>query len=200
MDGCIICRKSRAVKCWQVMADVPSERTEPAAPFQFTTIDLFGPYQIKDDVKKRVSLKVWGVVFCGMASRAFHADVVNSLSTESFLLAYQRFTAICGHPKKIWSDPGANFIGAKSILKEMHRYLESQIQARLEDMATRNGTERVWKISPADSPHSNGPAEAAVRIVKRALQTIVKDSIFTFSELQTTLYLAANLANGPTDA
>lgn len=28
------------------------ERTRPAAPFEFTTIDLFGPYEVKDEVKK----------------------------------------------------------------------------------------------------------------------------------------------------
>lgn len=44
-------------------------------------------------MRKRVKLKVWGVVFCCMASRAIHADVVGDQSTEGFLLAYQRFTA-----------------------------------------------------------------------------------------------------------
>lgn len=29
VDGCIICSKSRAVKSQQIMADLPSERTEP---------------------------------------------------------------------------------------------------------------------------------------------------------------------------
>lgn len=45
----------------------------------------FGPYQVKDDVKKRVTLKVWGAVFCFMASRAIHVELINSVSTEGFL-------------------------------------------------------------------------------------------------------------------
>lgn len=59
----------------------------------------------------------------------------------------------------------------------------------------------MWKINPADSPHRNGAAEAAVRIVKRALQTLAKESALSYSEFQTTLHLAANLANErPVDA
>lgn len=48
------------------MGDLSLERTEPAAPFEFTTLDLFGPYVIKDEVKKRVGCKVWGIVFSYM--------------------------------------------------------------------------------------------------------------------------------------
>ena len=183
------------------MGDLPPERTEPAAPFEYTTVDYFGPYQVKDDVKKRVSLKVWGVVFCCMASRAIHTELVNSQSTESFLFAYQRFTALRGHPKKIWSDPGTNFVGAKPVLEEQYRFLANLDKATLEERAAKNGTEWTWKIHPADSPHRNGAAEASVRIIKRALQSLGGESGPSWSEFQTTLYMAANLTNGrPIDA
>lgn len=67
------------------MGDLPPERTKLAASFKFTAVDLFVPYQMKDDVKKRVTLKVWGVDFCSMASRAIHIELVNSMSTEGLL-------------------------------------------------------------------------------------------------------------------
>lgn len=130
VDGCIICRKAKARKCKQIMGNLPPERTQPAAPFEFTIVDFFGPYQVKDDVKKRVSLKVWGVIFCCMASRAIYTEVANDLSTEGFLMAYQRFTAIRGHPRKIWSDPGTNFIGAKPVLEELYRFLDNRNPGR----------------------------------------------------------------------
>ncbi|KAL3973928.1 GTP-binding protein [Sarotherodon galilaeus] len=120
---------------------------------------------------------------------------------QSFLMAYQRFTAIRGHPRKIWSDPGTNFIGAKSVLKELYGFLESQNKFVLEETAAKNGTEWMWKVNPADSPHRNGAAEAAVRIVKRALQSLGRESGLSYSEFQTALHVAANLANErPIDA
>ena len=98
VDSCVTCRKVRARQCQQIMSDLPLERTGPAAPFEFTTMDLFGPYEVKDEVKRRVKLKVWGIVFSCMASRAIHADIVSDMSAEGFLLAYQRFTSLRGHP------------------------------------------------------------------------------------------------------
>lgn len=41
VDGCIVCRKAKAKKCQQVMGDLPPERTQPAAPFKFKSVDLF---------------------------------------------------------------------------------------------------------------------------------------------------------------
>lgn len=66
----MICRKTRAKRCQQVMGDLPQERTRPSAPFEFTAVDLFGPYPVKYDVKRTVTMKVWGVMFCCMDSRA----------------------------------------------------------------------------------------------------------------------------------
>ncbi len=60
VESCVICRKARAKKCKQIMSDLPPERIGPAAPFEFVTVDLFGPYEVKDEVKKRIRLKVWG--------------------------------------------------------------------------------------------------------------------------------------------
>ncbi|RVE55951.1 hypothetical protein OJAV_G00231410 [Oryzias javanicus] len=183
------------------MGDLPKERSRPAAPFEFTTVDLFGPYLVKDEVKKRVTMKVWGIVFSCLVSRAIHTDLVSTLSTESFLMAYKRFTALRGHPRKIWSDPGTNFIGAKPVLKELYQYLDSQDKATLEENFAQNRTEWEWKIQPADSPHRNGAAEAAVRIIKKALQSLGRETGLTYSELLTTVQLAANLANErPIDA
>ncbi|XP_052429387.1 uncharacterized protein LOC127970733 [Carassius gibelio] len=124
VESCVICRKARAKKSRQIMSDLPPERIGPVAPFEFITVDLFGPYEVKDEVRKRVRLKVWGVVYCCMASRAVHTDVVSDQSTEGFLLSYKRFTALRGHPKKVWSDLGLNFVGAQSALKDLYEFLE----------------------------------------------------------------------------
>lgn len=90
VDKCVVCRKTKARTCQQIMGGLPKERSSPAAPFQFTSVDLFGPYHVKDDVKRRRSTKVWGVLFCCMASQAIHVELASALTTESFLLAYQR--------------------------------------------------------------------------------------------------------------
>nr|XP_054588876.1 uncharacterized protein LOC129153544 [Nothobranchius furzeri]XP_054588877.1 uncharacterized protein LOC129153544 [Nothobranchius furzeri] len=201
VDSCVRCRKNRARLCQQIMANLPPERTGPAAPFEFTTMDLFGPYEVKDEVKKRTKIKVWGIVFCCMASRAIHTGVVSDQSSKGFLLAYQRFTSLRGHPRKIWSDPGTNFVEVKPALEKLYKFLDQLNKSEVEDLAAKHGTEFVWKIHPADSPQRNGAAEAAVKIVKQALSNLGGEGIFTWVEFQTFLFMAANLANErPIDA
>ncbi|KAK7909325.1 hypothetical protein WMY93_014009 [Mugilogobius chulae] len=107
-----------------------------------------------------------------MASRAVHADLVDDLSAESFLQAYSRFTALRGHPRKLWSDKGTNFVGAKSALKDLNKHLACVQKVSIEDVAAKNGTEWQWDFHPADSPHRNGAAEAAVKLIKRALNSL----------------------------
>lgn len=136
-----------------------------------------------------------------MASRAIHTDVVADLSSEGFLLAYQRFASLRGYPRKLWSDPGTNFVGAKPALEELHNFLDRNDRLKIEEASSRCGTEWFWKFHPADSPHRNVVAEAVVRLVKRALNILGGDGIFTWSEFQTFLFMAANLANErPIDA
>lgn len=48
---------------------------------------------------------------------------------------------------------------------------------------------------PVDSPHRKGAAEAAVRVLKRALSGVGKEGDLTALEFQTLLYLAANLSS-----
>ncbi|XP_061661725.1 uncharacterized protein LOC133492908 [Syngnathoides biaculeatus] len=165
-------------QCQQIMSDLPSEQITPAKPFQYTSVDLFGPYEVKDEVKKKARLKVWGRVFCRMASRALHSDVVSDQSSEGFLLAYKRFTVLRGHPKKMWSDAGKNFVGARRALKELYAFLKKLETSKVENEASKHGTEWSWKLHPADSPHRNGAAEAAVRRVKRALHNLYDASLF----------------------
>lgn len=137
--------------------------------------------------------KVWGVVFSCVASRAVHADIVEDLSTEGFLKAYQRFTALRGHPKKLWSDQGTNFVGAKPALKELYDFLASIDKEEIQRKAAVVGSDWMWEFSPADSPHRNGAAEAAVRVLKTALSNVGEKGNLTALEFQTLLYLAANL-------
>lgn len=57
------------------------------------------------------------------------------------------------------------------------------------------------RILPADSPHRNGAAEAAVWIVKKAIQSLGKEPPLSYSEFHAAIYMAANLTNElPIDA
>lgn len=86
-------------------------------------------------------------------------------------------------------------VEAKPVLEELYRFLDSLDRSTVEEASAQNRTDRHWNIQPADSPNQNGSAEAAVWIVKKALQSLGRESGLSYSELQMTLQLAANFSN-----
>lgn len=63
-------------------------------------------------------------------------------------------------------------MGAKPALRELHKYLACLQKASVEKVAAKNGTEWQWDFHPADSPHRNGAAEVAIKLIKRALNSL----------------------------
>ena len=45
--NCVTCRKLRGKMGVQIMADLPKERFQEAAPFTYCANDMFGPFKIK---------------------------------------------------------------------------------------------------------------------------------------------------------
>ncbi|XP_068739026.1 uncharacterized protein [Montipora capricornis] len=59
----------------QVMGELPEERLKPSPAFHCTAIDLFGPFKIKDEVRKRTTGKVNRVIFNCLGTRPVYLDL-----------------------------------------------------------------------------------------------------------------------------
>ena len=66
--------------------------------------------------------------------------------------------AIRGYPKKIYSDPGSQLVGASKELAEMFSNLK---WSKIEQYSTHN--ELIWYFSLGDAPWYNGCCEALIR-------------------------------------
>ena len=115
---CAVCRKLRQPPHTTLMADLPPERVLPfSPPFSVTGVDLFGPFNLKYGRNK--SIKAWGALFTCATLRAIHLEIVESLSTESFLQVLRRFVSPHGWPATIISDNGKSFVGAERELTKL---------------------------------------------------------------------------------
>ena len=134
------------------MGYLPMERLIPSPPFYHSAVDLFGPFVIRDHVKKRSKGKAYGVVFTDVASRGCHIDLADSYDTDSFLNVLRRFTSIRGYPKTMYSDKGSQIVAAANELKEIQLKWDNK---KINEFGKIYGMEWITTKS-ADAPWENG--------------------------------------------
>ncbi|GFY13409.1 integrase catalytic domain-containing protein [Trichonephila clavipes] len=99
----------------QVTAPLPALRVEQSAPFSVVGIDFGGPLYTKDENKHYI------VLFTCAVTRALHLELVNNLTTETFLLALRRFISRRGLCSKILTDNAKTFKKSELELKTCGR-------------------------------------------------------------------------------
>ncbi|XP_045139268.1 uncharacterized protein LOC123520764 [Portunus trituberculatus] len=188
---CVTCRKLEGKVEKQYMGPIREERMKPTPPFFHTALDLFGPFIIRDAVKRRTRGKSFGLIFTCLTTRAVHLDLSEGYSMTDFLATLRRFVSIRGFPRTIHSDNGTQLVAASKVLKDMVKQWNME---EITSFGTSEGME--WHFNEAaDAPWYNGCCESLIRLVKRGLTRVIGESILTFGELQTVLYETANLIN-----
>lgn len=101
------------------MADLPEDRVVPSDPFSSIGADVFGPWQVVSRKTRGgvAESKRWAVVFTCLYTRAVHIELLEDMSSSSFINALRRLIALRGRVKLIRSDRGTNFVGAAQELK-----------------------------------------------------------------------------------
>ena len=158
---CVKCKKLFGRTATQIMAPLPTFRTTPPqSAFSYVGTDCFGPFYIKIG---RARHKRWGVLFTCLSSRAVHIEVLQDLSTSSFINALRRFIARRGRPAHIYSDNGTNYVGAE---KELRTGLADWNNAAISEHLLKN--EIQWHFNTPTASSHGGVWE---RIVKSICST-----------------------------
>ena len=189
-NSCYVCKLLDKKLAMQQMAPLPDSRLAVSPPFHTTSIDLFGPFDVKDMVKKRTKMKVWGFMATCAATRAVHIDVTDSYSTDSILQTLKKFTSLRGFPAEIISDQGSQLVAASKDISDLTKDWNWDI---VSNWAGNNKVKR--KVVPAEAHHHNGLSESMIRSTKRSLAHVVGDNVLSFSELQLAMFEVANIIN-----
>ena len=189
-SSCYVCRLLDKLLSMQQMAPLPDFRLAPAPPFNTTSIDLFGPYTIKDTVKKRTKMKVWGFIATCAVTRAIHLDITDSYGTDSILQTLRKFKLLRGCPSEIISDQGSQLVAASKDVADLTKNWD---WAPIAEWA---GSKRIkWTVVPAEASHHNGLSESLIKSVKRSITHVVGENVLSFSELQLAMFEIANILN-----
>ena len=167
------------------MGQLPEDRLKPAPPWYSTGVDLFGPFKVRDEVKKRTFSKAYGVIFNLSRNKSC---LSGSGSRLQYMMVLRRFLSLNGYPSKLLSDNGTQLIAAS---KELTAITETWDWRKIKEHGVMEGLQ--WIFASADAPWQNGVTEALIRSVKRAIEFSVGENALTFSELQSVLFEIANL-------
>ncbi|GFT43815.1 integrase catalytic domain-containing protein [Trichonephila clavipes] len=143
-------------------------------------IDLAGPLFLKD------GRKVWITLFTCAVYRAIHLELVNSLTSDAFLLALRCFIARRGRPQTIYCDNGTNFRGAFNDLSKLNwsKIVEETRTPKI-----------LWKFIPPTAAWWGGWWERLVRTVKELLKRTLGRSVLKYDELYTVLCDCESIIN-----
>ena len=175
--SCVYCMRIDAKACNEPPAPLPKLRVTKAPVFSVTGMDYAGPVFCDDFPGKKfyICLFVCGVV------RAVHLELVDSLNTEDFVMAFRRFAALRRLPDFVYSDNGKNFVSG-----------DKSLRSYLGPLAPK------WNFICPRSPWWGGWWERLVRSVKNGVKKTVGRACLSKSELETCLCeVAASINSRP---
>jgi hypothetical protein len=90
-----------------------ANRVTASKPFQVTGIDFAGPLYVKGKPLLKQSCVA---LFTCASIRAVHLELCSDMTTDTFLLAFQRFIGRLGIPHSIYTDNAQTFHAANREL------------------------------------------------------------------------------------
>ncbi|OXA48910.1 uncharacterized protein LOC110854898 [Folsomia candida] len=180
IHSCTICKRFSMKKPEVPAGLLPSVRVKMGKVFEVTGVDLAGPLFLKNKTK------VWIWLFTCAVYRCVHLELVGSISTESFLLALERFIARRGRPTTIYSDNGTNFTGASHYFKELNwKKIEKETAMK-----------RInWIFNPPSAPWWGGWWERLIKIVKDLLRRMLGNSRVDYQQLESCICSVESVVN-----
>ena len=172
------------------MAPFPAIRLkQPLRPFSIVSVDYGGPF-ITIQGRGTKKAKRYLCLFICLFSRAVHLEMVYSLNTDSFLIAFYCMTSRRRLPQEVTSANGTNYVGANTELKELIIKLD---KSKIEKVAANNWIK--WHFNPPLGPHFGGVHETMIKAATRAIYGILSKADIKDEELSTAFTGAEDLIN-----
>ena len=189
IKNCVTCRRLRRPQEEQKMANLPDDRVEPSYPFTFVGMDCFGPFVVK---RGRSDVKRYGLLFTCLCSRGVHIEMVDDMSTDSFINALRCFIAIRGAVRRIRCDQGSNFVGARNEFQVAMKEMDAvKVEAYLADKQCE------FVFNAPHSSHAGGVWERQIRSIRNVLRATIDlcPGRLTDASLRTFFYEAMAIVN-----
>jgi hypothetical protein len=172
LHKCVKCCRLRGKYQCQLMSDLPTDRLEISPPFTYIGLDVFGPWSVVTRKTRggAANDKRWAVLFTCLYTRGIHIEVIEEMTSSSFINSLRRFIAIRGSVREIRSDRGSNFVGATD---DLNVNVINVDQKPVADFLL--DSKVTWIFNPPHSSHMGGVWERMIGVARRILDSMLMD-------------------------
>ena len=187
ISPCEICQKfnSLAFK-YPRITNLPKHRVNLVKAYEHVGVDFGGPFMILDYQGEK-QLKMYLLIFTCLNIRAVHLELVEDMSTKSFIQAFARFTNLYGIPASLYSDNATPFIAGGQLLEDI--LVSSEFQDKFRSCSIRH-----IRI-PVYSAWVGSVWERHIRTIKLCLQKVFGRSKTNYFDFLTALSDIQNAIN-----
>ncbi|XP_075157631.1 uncharacterized protein LOC142230898 [Haematobia irritans] len=185
---CQHCKNKKSQPVQPQMGPLPIDRVTPyVRPFSYRGVDLFGPCYV---TIRRSQERRWVAIFTCLTVRAIHLEIVENISTDSFILALKNFMNRRGVPTQFRSDNGTNFIGIHKELAGEKGFIDLKtVTSKLAPFGIK------WIFNTPQNPSQGGAWERLVQSVKKVLAVELREKSPRLETSRSFLIEAENIVN-----
>ena len=193
IHSCSECNIRKPCPIQQKMATLPNfripEKGEKVTSYVHTGVDYGGPF-LTQQGRGKSRTKRWLALFTCMQYMSVHLEVVHSLDTQSFLMAFHRFVSSNCRPSYVYLDDMRTFLkGEESI----DRWIKSDNTLEIDLSSSYPNIQ--FTFIPPSSPNFGGAWESMIKLAKRGLYDVIRPGIINDEQLMTAFKLVEGLIN-----
>ena len=157
-----------------------------APPFYITQVDLAGPFKAYSSHNKRETIKIWLAVFCCSTTSTTNIKVMDTYDSNSFILAFTRFSCEVGYPKILLLDEGSQLIKGCKNMKLNFQDIRPQLHVNVNV---------EFELCSVGRHNMNGRVERKIREIKGSITKSLENERISLLQWETLVSEIANTIN-----
>ena len=185
--NCERCRYLRKKVLDVEMGPVSKYNLMIAPAFYATQTDICGPFMAYSSHHKRITIKIWLIVYCCMSTSTTNIKVMDDYSTQAFIQSFVRFSCEVGYPKYMMVDEGSQLV--KGCEDMRLSFIDIRGQLNRDIMID-------FDSCPVGGHNFNGKVERRIRHVKESLEKNISNQRLSILQWET---ISAEISNAIND-
>ena len=156
------------------------------SPFYISQVDLAGPCNAYSPHNTREAIKIWLAVFCCSTTSTTNIKVMDTYDSNSFILAFTRFSCEVGYKKILLVDEGSQLIKGCKNMKLNFQDIRPQLHVNVNV---------EFELCPVERHNMNGRVERKIREIKGSITKSLENERITLLQWETLVSEITNTIN-----